>query len=100
MAQIGAQSKDVLHGSQRGTVIVADAVVVAMPFRDGRKDNHPDRTVPTRAFVPGNEDRPVVAVCLGSQNLGDLQRKPVVALYSCARAARYEVVHIVGYIGG
>ena len=76
-----------------------DAVRVAVALGQRRKHDHADRAVGVvEAFVPHDEDRAVVAVSLGIENLRQLARQPAVALRDLAVGRRTGVMHVVAEV--
>src|SRR5439155_12850763 len=65
----------------------------------GREHDHAYRAVAARALVPGDEERAVVEVGRGREDLGHLRRQPGVAeLDAIALRAGDVLVHVVAEV--
>src|SRR5439155_24020623 len=80
VAQHRAHAEDLLDRAQRRAVGVVDGVLVPPALGLGREYDHADRAVGAVGLVPEDEERAVVGVGRGREDLGHLRRQPDVAL--------------------
>ncbi len=101
--EVGPHAENILHGAQGGAVRVMDAIGVPAPFGVRREHNHANGTVAdvVRALIPSNENRAIVIVRLGGEQLWDFAREPSIAQNPGAGdrgGVGVQLVHVVGEV--
>ncbi len=101
--EVGPHAENILHGAQGGAVRVMNAIGVPAPFRVRREHNHANGTVAdvVRALIPSNENRAIVIVRLGGEQLRDFAREPSIAENPGAGdcgGVGVQFVHVVGEV--
>src|SRR6266404_6324753 len=98
IAQQRRHVQDLLDRAQRRAVGVVDGVLIPPALGLRREHDHADRAVPGDCLVPEDEERAVVGVGLGREDLRYLRRQPGVALLHGIVQRGAGVVHVVAQV--
>src|SRR5580698_8183766 len=95
IAQKRRDIKNFLQATEQCAMGIVDGTAVALPFRERRQNDHPDRAIGSIGLIPGDENRSALAIRLRIQNLGEDFRKPFVALRDLVISWSATVVHVI-----